>query len=278
MTPNRSVLFCALALTTTACVADEEDPVEETITEALAAGSIGNFGWFTGNDHDIGSAANMTCFITGLKGSLTALPSDPVTGNWPSAQAGVRLVNGRWIVRARNAGTAPDPQVQIGCINAVANRRLAATADGPTDLPFQNVAINANSACFLTNITGSGHGWDAYLENQPNPPPGVGIARSGTTAHVNVSLNQNPDNASSGSAAMVCVDIPNLQSGSWNATGPGEAVLPLSSPSQTACGFQSISGIFSGSTSTGVWLTNPLPDWKIKLTSSAFRARPYCAR
>jgi hypothetical protein len=278
MTPNRSIIFCALAFTT-ACVA-EEDAVEDTTSETTQAiTSFGNFGWIQSSEGvDLGSADNKTCFITGIRGSLKGY-SIPSSSTYTTAKVEVKInpSNNHWVVTTAN-GNGGGVQVQVGCINYVASRKIIswreewASSPGPVSwAPF-----NRDTACFFTAVSGTGWGWTAYLDNQPNPPPGVSLNFSNGKAFITGSLVKNPSGENSGTATAVCIDIPFSVDKRWTATGPGEAVLPVATPTQTGCGLQGIGGVFTGSTSTGFWLTNPGVDWKIKLTSSAFWAHPYC--
>jgi hypothetical protein len=259
--------------------AEELDSVETSETEQ-AVSNHWLVSFFSGPDLDLGSASNKTCFITGLKGSLKGYAGND-TGGLPykTAKAGVYLIDGNWRVQT-NPGYGPGIAVQVGCISNTHARTFLGFID--SDLPgtLQGTSpIGRNRACFITSISGTGWGWTAFPSNQPIGPPGVSIQSDGSKYYFSWELVENANGVSSGGATGVCVEMPlGTEKYQWpNASGPGEATLPLPEPADTACGFKGIKGVFDDTiTSNGLELKHPgTPAWNVKFGTN-YGGHVYC--
>lgn len=259
-----------LAITLTAGCLAEEDPVEETTYQALSSHWMQAF--YSGYDLDIGSATNRTCYITGLKGTL-----GDTTAPYSTSYARVEIDpdDNHWHVR-----TTGNVAVQSGCISNTSGRLFFGYTENDDYVPSQFAKdISQDAHCFITEVSGTGWGWMALLSSPTGSRPGVGIEKSGGKVWMGMSVNENSNDVSAASATGVCVNIRNAQELTFNATGPGEATLPLPDPANTACGLEGIFGVYDGSLSQGFELRHPgSPAWNIKLTSSKFAARPICVK
>jgi hypothetical protein len=217
MSPTRLLVLLALPLT--ACVGAEDDPAEESTSETTHAISSHWLVAFSSTpaatDTDIGSASAMTCFITGLKGTL-----GDTTAPYATAYARVQIVNGRWRVQT-HPGAGPGISVQAGCISNTLGRVFFGYTENDDYVPSQYAIDASESAhCFITEVSGTGWGWMANLSNQPNSPPGVAINRSNGKVWMGMSVNENSNDVSAASATGVCVNIRGGTEFTFNATGP----------------------------------------------------------
>lgn len=241
-----------------ACAGDAESDAgaldergDEQVAESAQAVTDVMYSWWTGDftkgyELQLGSSANMTCFLVGVKGSLRGWSTWAST-SYKSASAGVYDVDGTWRVRTE-PGYGGGVAAKVGCIMTAANRVKFSASFWPAP-SGGSVPATAGRQCFISAISGFGHGWTAFQDVQPNDPPGVGLVSDGINWRFASSLIENVDGAKSGTASAVCVDLPTAPPKTFSVDGPDSRILSLSNPDQYACGLQAIAGVFVDSLS-----------------------------
>jgi hypothetical protein len=182
--------------------------------------------WETGNGSgDWGSAANQTCFMSGLTGEFGGTPgwTNDFGAYEPPvySSAGLTLSNGNWVYKdASGGGTGVG--FYFECLQGQTANRCIATASsnskGQSSPGYCNANPNGSTRCFLLNIASAGVS-----------APNMNVAISGPTdGFFTINANMEAiggDNNTQGYASMVCVDISPIKAG-W---GFGTGVAPTNS-------------------------------------------------
>lgn len=254
------------------CMTDDAvEPTNET-TQAITDWM---YAWYSGTDVDLGSDADKTCFLVGVKGSLRGWTSWS-SSEYTTAKAGVYSINGHWRIRT-DPGSGPGVAAKVGCIPNVGNRVFV--GGSPTSTGY--VDDTPSRQCFLTAVSGHGHGWTALLPEQPNNPPGVAVWSDGAKWRILANLIEHSNGDYSGGATAVCVDVALPRELDFQREGPGSFEIPIPSTvvDQYTCGFHMISGVFDdGLDERGLELWhNGSPDWLMSVHTN-YAGRAHCVR
>jgi hypothetical protein len=231
-----AAVYCLSLLT--GCVgeiADERDGEEALSTSQQALGWVGVGTWgCVGDcaDWDLGSYANQTCILTGVRGNL-------------SASARVVLDRRRdghyWLDVRNNQSNAL--MADIACIGTTLNRtgEFLKFGNGTTTIP----AGTSARRCFLTSIV-------------TNAAPANAFSNTANYARVYKNLNgtwslvnsQSTSPYASAHIGATCVDVPTLVAAGFDqAPDPGfdslQITAAFSSTNDTVCGLTGIGGRFN---------------------------------
>ena len=154
----------AIAVALTGCVTEDELELTET-EQDLSWMTWVVYGTSDGSELDMGPTSDRTCFLTGIRGSL----SDSEAGAfrvWDAARG-----QERWKVRTKTSATALGVRVMVGCIRAVEGRvQLRVSASHDDRNPSTKIDDRPTRQCFLQNLrTESSDGFvSARLERYPD--------------------------------------------------------------------------------------------------------------
>ena len=210
-------------------------------------GSPGN----NGPDLDLDSAADRTCFLTGIMGNLTGKSSHP---NEPKASVGVYIRNGKWKLETR-AGVGSGVSGRAVCIKNVANRtsmswQECTAFECRNNYPF--VKADGSRRCFLTSVWSragmtfhyNGDGAPAIRITKEGTPP-IWVMRGWTS--------DDPSEPPNAGAEAYCVDFPGA--GAADGSLGGNERRPMcdgpKSGSVTVGFLTGVSGDFNGGWSNG---------------------------
>ena len=261
-------MLAVTGLVLSGCVTDETDSVpedEEEVGEASQEITDWMYTWHSANfddgfELDLGSSADKTCFLAGVKGSLKGWSSWS-SSSYTVARAEVVNTGGHWKVRT-GFGNGAGVAAKVACISETANRvSFGATFSGNNDISTSFAAVTPKRRCFITGIRGRGHGWTSFVNEQPNPPPGVSIFSDGINFRFTGNVVDHSDGTWSAYATAVCVDVDDGADQVWTLNGPQTKTL---SSGDFACGFERISGVFTDPVSvTGLELFHSgSPTWQ----------------
>lgn len=217
---------------------------------------------------DLGSSADKTCYLIGVRGSLKGWTSWS-SSEFTTARAAVFIANGRWIVET-SPGDGGGIAAKVGCVGTVANRVFFSSSFAPT--PTNNLINNVPSIphrqCFITGISGKGHGWTAFSGQQQSPLPGVGLMNDGIRWQFIGRLIPHSDNQASGGASAVCVNLPDSIRRRFDEDGPINR--RLSGTANSVCGLTAIAGVFvNAPTSGGIELYHSgTPTWDLSVAAN----------
>lgn len=261
---SRTASVLALGASTLACslvgcidTGEAPAPAEAQVDQAATL-SQNPFGitWFGGHQEwDMGTSANQTCFVTGVRGDLSGDPYD--VGTTHIAEVGTVMKNGHWFLVA-NAGIGTGVEFTALCITNVTNRVqmsvsecksfgcIAPSVPGAPNFP--------NRRCFLTDI------WSRAgmtFHYQGDSTPGLHVTKNAGDGRYYLQMWSSNDAAEPANmgGTVTCVDIAGDAPGSWTGS---VSELHVCSGSVTRGFLTGVFGDFNGSTSDGVWMTNDL--------------------
>lgn len=269
------------------CVASEPDIADDPDTsETAQAITSFSFPFFSGAELDLGSDADKTCFLQGIKGSLRGAES------WQSPEdeletAGAGVFDDpdhHWRIRT-DPGLGPGVAVKVGCIPNVGGR-VFIQAHQTGNQSFSSVqAASKGRQCFLTSVNGRGYGWMTLMPGQPPLKPAVWLDDDAPgpswRIHVNLAAGSSAtENGLRGGATAVCVTVvaPNPLDFSFDGLG-GSVKLPIpaSQVADFTCGLHTIAGVIDHPISErGIELFhNGSPDWFLSLRSD-YSTKVHC--
>jgi hypothetical protein len=282
-----------LVLALPACAADargvgDDSPTEKTGSTAEAVSWVGDAFWGQwgngGPDADIGSAASMTCFHTGLHGQLLGSIDSTASGPPATARVYVDVYTNHWFLQTHQ-GVGNGVNVRVACVPYVGNRAFFSSSSGQmisTDNGWGVRSVvtipqsSPNRQCFLAGLSS----WNGFNQQ-------VGQSDTYVWAPGPTSTGQNPNawqfitdvaNAVApgdriipgGSAEAVCVDVGPVQ-GSVGPTAQS-SVWWFSNQPNIACGLTMITGGLAydplgGNDGVGLSYGHGSPWWGINATS-----------
>lgn len=209
-----------------------EEGEVSTVNQALSWVGVGSWSCFGDcPDWDVGSAAGQTCFLTAVRGNLSA-----------SARVVLdRRADGHYWLDVRN-NHANALGADIACIGTVTNRtgEFVQFGNGSTTIP----AGTSARRCFLTSIVTNAAPVNAFSST-------ANFARVTKNIFTGTwSLTNSQASLASAYIGATCVDVPTfVASGTDQADDPGIGSLQIAaadSPiNDTACGLTGVGGRFN---------------------------------
>lgn len=171
---NRVVVMSSMfsiAVAGTACIdvaAGGEEAGGEAVAETEQAASWGGFASWAREDNlpasdnlaDIGSDANMTCFLSGFAGNIRSMfgAQAPQGQLYSTSSAGVFRSGGRWFIEAFTGSGTERLKAMATCVNITAGRTGTFSWNGGP--AAQMLPVAPGRRCFLTQIHNLAH-WTA---------------------------------------------------------------------------------------------------------------------